>query len=255
MSKKKRKAKYSKVVSINDNFDYAAKKEYTEGQTKKNFHIKDINQIYPKTPNQERTFQSWNTNNHLLLKGSAGSGKTFIALYLALVEVLDPETSYDKVVIVRSAVPTRDIGHLPGTEDEKLAPYEAPYIGICDELFNFKKSYANLKGNGYIEFKSTTHIRGITMNNSIIIVDEGQNLNSDELSSVITRCGQDTRFIIAGDTKQSDAKGTRDRTSLDRLERILRHVNSFDVITFSIDDVIRSGLVKEFIIASEKYGI
>ena len=257
LSRKKRKIKHNNndtVVNFSSRSNFSAKNEYETGKIKKTFHLKDLNQIYPKTENQELVFHSWNNKNHILLKGSAGSGKTFLGLYLALVEVLDPETAYDRVIIVRSAVPTRDIGHLPGTEDEKLSPYEDPYRGLCDELFEFRKSYDNLKGNDYVEFKSTSHIRGITLNNAIVVVDEAQNLTSDELSSIITRCGQDTRYIICGDTKQSDAKGTRDRSSLDRLERILDHVKSFDTVTFNRDDIVRSGLVREFIIAEEDHG-
>lgn len=253
MSRKK-KRKFNKVVGINEAYNNInTKKEYDEGKIKKTFHLKDLNQIYPKTRTQEDAFHSWNENNHLLMKGSAGTGKTFLALYLALIEVLDNTTPYEKVIIVRSIVPTRDIGHLPGTEAEKSAVYEAPYGGICDELFDFKKSYANLKNAGYVEFMSTSYIRGITLNNAIVVVDEGQNLNSDELSSIITRCGYNTRYIVCGDTPQSDHSKHKDRLALDRFQKIISRVNSFDTVKFTHDDIVRSPLVKEWIIAEELY--
>lgn len=254
MSRKKRKLKNTKVVSINDAYTNSeTRKDYTKGHIKKTFHLKDLNQIYPKTKTQESAFHSWNENAHILLKGSAGTGKTFLALYLALVEVLDKKTPFNQVVIVRSTLPVRDQGFLPGTEEDKSAVYEAPYTSICNELFNFKKSYSNLKQSEYVKFMSTSYIRGITLNNSIVIVDEAQNLNDDELSSIITRCGEDTRFMICGDTKQSDAQNNKDRTSLERLERILSHVDSFDTVAFTHDDIVRSELVKSFIIASDQY--
>lgn len=256
MSKRKGRKTHHKsnhnVVDINY-MNKKAKEEFTEGTIKKTFNLKDLIHIQPKTSNQKEVFKSWSNNDHILLKGSAGTGKTFLAMYLALREVLDKETSYDKVIIVRSTLPVRDQGFLPGTEEEKSAVYELPYNSICNELFKFSKSYSNLKASGYVEFMSTSYIRGITLSNAIVIVDESQNLNDDELSSIITRCGQDTRFIFAGDTKQSDAKGMIDRTSLERFERIIGHVRSFDTITFTVDDVVRSGLVKEWIIASEEY--
>jgi len=254
MSRKKRKLKTPKIVSINDTYNnLATKQDYDKGSIKKTFHLKDLNQIYPKNETQEDVFHVWNQSDHILLKGSAGTGKTFLALFLALQEVLDVQTPYDKVVIVRSTLPVRDQGFLPGTESDKSAVYEAPYISICDELFDFKKSYANLKNNGYLDFISTSYIRGITLNNSIVIVDESQNLNSDELSSIITRCGKNTRFMVCGDTKQTDHIKQRDRTALERFQRIISRVSSFDTIEFTRNDIVRSKLVREFIIAEEDF--
>jgi len=257
MSRKQRKLrnthKHNNVINLKETYtNKRTKEEYENGEIKKVFHLKDIKQIYPKTDTQEDVFHSWSRNDHILLKGSAGTGKTFLATFLALREVLDKKTPHNKVVIVRSTLAVRDQGFLPGSEEEKSAVYELPYKSICDELFNFSKSYTNLKSSGYVKFMSTSYIRGITLNNTIVIVDEAQNLNSDELSSIITRCGKNTRFIVCGDTKQSDHKNSLDRIALDRFEKIISRVNSFDTIEFNRDDIVRGKLVKEWIIAEEE---
>lgn len=198
--------------------------------------------------------ESYNEGFHLLVHGCAGTGKTFMAIYMALCDILSPDSDYDQLVIVRSIVPTRDIGFLPGRADEKEAVYELPYRAICEELFpNDRAAYDRLKKNGVIRFLNTSFIRGTTFRNSIVVVDEVENLNFHEASSVITRAGENTRYILCGDHTQTDLiYNKHDTSGLMTFLRIVERMESFDVIEMTPDDIVRSGLVKEFILAKEE---
>ena len=186
-----------------------------------------------------------------LYSASAGSGKTFLSLYLALETVLDKNTVYDKVVIVRSVVPTRDIGFLPGTQEEKEMAYVLPYISIAHELFNDKMAYEKLVTQGNLEFITTSYIRGITLRNAIVVVDEMQNLNFHELDSVITRIGDNCRVIFAGDYYQSDFEKKNDKEGILKFLNILDNMKKFDHIEFTWQDIVRSDLVREYIVTKE----
>lgn len=229
---------------------------YRSKEIKKTFHVKDLNPIKPKTPAQEEVFHSWNNDKNLLLKGSAGSGKTLVGMFLALREVLDPDSPYRQLICIKSAVPTRDIGFLPGEESEKVAVYEESFRSICNDLFSFKKSYDNLKKSGYVRFLTTSFIRGLTFDNAIIIFDEIQNASFAELSTVVTRVGYDCKIIFCGDTRQNDLIYKRnDVSGLPAFIRVIEEMRSFNVINFTVEDVVRSGIVKEFLLAREKLGI
>jgi predicted ribonuclease YlaK len=167
----------------------------------RNFNLNDIK---PLTENQSLTFEAYEKGKHLMLHGVPGSGKTFVAMFLALRDILSGKTQYDKMVIVRSVVPTRDQGFQPGTKAEKEAVYESPYYINCSELFNRGDAYSYLKKREIIQFISTSFIRGITINNSVIIVDEMQNMTAAELNTVITRTGKNCRLIFCGDIAQTD---------------------------------------------------
>jgi phosphate starvation-inducible protein PhoH len=215
--------------------------------------IIDLLGITPITPAQRETFEFFKRGHNLILKGSAGTGKTFIAMYLALKNAFaDTTTDYNKVIIVRSAVATRDIGALPGDLEEKTGIYELPYYSITSELTNKDGMYNTLKETKCITFIPTSYVRGVTFRNSIIIVDEFQNMNSHELYSIITRAGENCRFIFCGDMKQSDLseKGT-DKSGFNRFLKIVAKMESFREVEFTQKDIVRSGLVKEFIIADE----
>ena len=220
----------------------------------KKVRIDDLLTFSPITKAQEKTFQAYNENKHLLLHGIAGTGKTFMSLYLALEEVLDPATVYDDVFIVRSVVSTRDIGFLPGDEQEKVSIYEAPYRSICRELFGMKDAYDALKQQNNIKFMSTSFIRGITINNAVVIVDECQNLNFHELDSIITRVGKNSKIIFCGDYTQTDLTRENDKRGILNFMKILKSINEFETIEFNIDDIVRSDFLKSYIVAKYKLG-
>ena len=212
-----------------------------------------MKRVQPKTKNQQNMFDSYYSGKMIAALGSAGSGKTFVAMYLALEEVLQ-NNDYKQVIIVRSAVQTREQGFMPGSLKEKEAYYETPYIDITNDLFDRGDAYQILKQKGQVKFMTSSFVRGLTFDNSIIIVDEAQNMNYQELSSIITRLGEGSKIIVCGDTKQDDLTNSKNRSDISGLVKfksILDKMNSFDIITFTTDYIVRSGIVKEFIIASE----
>jgi phosphate starvation-inducible PhoH-like protein/PhoH-like ATPase len=208
----------------------------------------------PLTANQKITYQNFNAKN-LMLHGMAGTGKSFISLYLSLKEVIKAESIYKKVVIVRSVVPTRDMGFLPGNNKEKAKVYEAPYYAICTELFGRGDAYEVLKSRGIVDFISTSFIRGITLNDSIIVVDEIANLTLHELDSIITRVGKNCKIVFCGDFSQSDFTREQDRNGLKDFMRIIERMKSFEFIEFDENDIVRSSMVKEYIISKHRLGI
>jgi len=247
MSKKNKRNKLT--VVMNDN-----QASFHGAEHKKTFHKKDVKFITPITNTQRTAMDCYKKGDNMFMHGSAGCGKTFLGMYLALNDILDERTEYHKLIIVRSAVATRDIGFLPGTEEEKLAIFEQPYISICNELFNFGKSYENLKKLNYVEFVSSSYLRGITFDHSIVLVDEVQNFNADELNTVMTRIGYQSKIIFSGDLAQSDLmKTNRDKSGMGDFINIIKTLDEFAMIPFTTDDIVRSSLVKRYIIAKEKY--
>jgi predicted ribonuclease YlaK len=216
--------------------------------------------IDPLTENQKRLFESYTDGKHLVAYGCAGTGKTFITLYNALADVLDESTPYEKIYLVRSLVATREIGFLPGSHEDKADIYQIPYKNMVKYMFQmpsdseFEMLYGNLKSQETIKFWSTSFLRGTTLDNSIIIVDEFQNLNFHELDSIITRVGENTKICFCGDASQSDLQKTNERNGIVDFMSVLRKMPSFDIIEFGVDDIVRSGLVKEYIIAKMDAG-
>jgi phosphate starvation-inducible PhoH-like protein len=203
------------------------------------------------TNNQKRAKESWNKGKNLILSGSAGTGKTYLAFHFALTEVLPKHSEYDKVIVIRSIVPTRDIGFLPGDEKEKKEAYELPYRSIAANVTDREAAWKMMLENKTIEFESTSFIRGLTLDNCIIIVDEMQNLNFHELDSVITRIGYNTRIIFCGDYHQSDFKNANEKNGLLNFLEIIDHMESFDVIKFGWEDIVRSDFVRDYIMTKE----
>ena len=227
---------------------------------------KPINQdllipIEPLTDNQKLFFESYADDKQIVAYGCAGTGKTFIALYNALKDVLNEITPYEQIYIVRSLVATREIGFLPGDHDDKAALYQIPYKNMVKYMFqlptetDFEMLYGNLKQQETIKFWSTSFLRGTTLDNSIIIVDEFQNMNFHELDSIITRVGENSRVVFCGDGRQSDLIKDKERNGISDFMDVLRKMPSFDIIEFDINDIVRSGLVKEYLVAKMETGI
>jgi predicted ribonuclease YlaK len=217
--------------------------------------------IEPLTENQEKLFASYAEGKHLVAYGAAGTGKTFIVLYNALRDVLNDRTPYEKIYIIRSLVQTREIGFLPGDHEDKSALFEIPYKNMVKYMFqlpseeDFEMLYGNLKTQGTISFWSSSFLRGTTFDNCILIVDEFQNMNGHEQDSIITRVGENCKIMFCGDASQSDLVRQNERNGIHDFIKILQIMPSFDFIEFSIDDVCRSGLVKEYLIAKHTLNI
>jgi predicted ribonuclease YlaK len=222
---------------------------------KKPINSEFVIDVEPLTENQKILFESYSNNKNIVAYGAAGTGKTFITLYNALSDVLDESTPYEKIYIVRSLVATREIGFLPGSHEDKSDIYQIPYKNMVKYMFqmpddaSFEMLYGNLKTQETIKFWSTSFIRGTTLDNAIIIVDEFQNLNFHELDSIITRVGENSKICFCGDATQSDLVKTNERNGIIDFMSILRSMTSFDIIEFGIQDIVRSGLVKEYITA------
>lgn len=224
------------------------KDSYQDKITKlQNFKLREIQ---AKTNNQSRTFDAFFNDKNLLLHGSAGTGKTFISLYLGLDSVLG-KSHYYEVNLIRSVVPTREVGHLPGDLDKKIEVYELPYKQIVNDLCGRGDAYEILKKKGKLNFISTSFVRGVTFDNSIIIVDEIQNLSFHELDSIMTRVGENCKIVFCGDFRQSDLRSTTEKQGLHNFMEILSGMKNFERINFNQNDIVRSKLVKDYIVCKE----
>ena len=219
-----------------------------------------LREVSPLTDNQRLLFEEYAKGQNLFTYGVAGTGKTFIALYLALKDVFADDTPYDKVYIVRSLVSTREIGFLPGDHEDKAFLYQIPYKNMVRHMFRmpddaaFDMLYENLKHQETISFWSTSFLRGTTLDNAIVLVDECQNLNFHELDSIITRVGQDSKIIFAGDVAQTDLVRTNERDGILDFQRILEDMDEFSSVELGIEDIIRSGLVMTYLISKINTG-
>ena len=228
---------------------------------KKEIHSGDLVKIEPITDNQKLVFEGHKAGKNGFFFGCAGTGKTFVSLYLAIQDVLKHGTPYDRVVIVRSLIPTREIGFLPGDEEDKAALYQVPYSNMVQFMFKqpnedaFRGLYDALKRQGSLHFVSTSFLRGLTFDNSIIIVDECQNLNFHELDTIMTRVGQASKIIFSGDFFQSDLTKNSDRDGMPRFLDIIADMEEFKSVEFNIGDIVRSGLVRSYLISKTKKGV
>ena len=227
----------------------------------KEINMNDLVTIKPITDNQKEIFSTWKKGLNQFLFGAAGTGKTFVSLYLALQEIMDLKKPADKVILVRSLIPTREIGFLPGDEEDKSALYQVPYRNMVQFMFKmpneqaFNGLYDKLKSQGSLYFLSTSFLRGLTFDNSIIIVDECQNLNFHELDTIITRVGQDSKIMFCGDFGQTDLIKNNEKNGLHDFMRILEEMEEFNCTEFNIGDIVRSGFVRSYLINKTKMGI
>ena len=235
----------------------------TRAKTKKRHPINSdlMVKVEPLTENQAKIFDSWDQGKHLFIYGAAGTGKTFCALYKALQDCLKSTPNYDSVYLVRSLVATREIGFLPGDHDDKSSLYQIPYKHMVKYMFEmpndneFEVLYGSLKAQETIKFWSTSFLRGVTLDNSVIIIDEMQNLNFHELDSIITRVGENTRIVFCGDAMQSDLIKDKEKNGIHDFMRILELMpDDFAMIEMGIDDICRSGLVRSYLLAKHMQG-
>jgi len=229
---------------------------------KKPINTDSMIDIQPLTDNQKRFFEAYKKGKNIFAFGAAGTGKTFVALYLALKEVLNEVTPFEKVYVVRSLVATREIGFLPGDHEDKSSLYQIPYKNMVKYMFEmsddteFEMLYGALKAQETVKFWSTSFLRGTTMDNCIIIVDEMQNLNFHELDSIITRVGENCKIIFCGDATQSDLTKTYERNGILDFSKIIQAMeNDFESIEFGVDDIVRSGLVRNYIVTKLALGM
>lgn len=222
--------------------------------SKLNFNLVPIN---PLTDNQKLVFRQYQQGKHLMLHGLAGTGKSFLAIYLSLNDILNtPNCIYKKLILIRSAVATRELGHMPGKFKDKAGVYEGPYYDIATKLFNRSDAYDYLKQKGIIEFTTTSFIRGMTWDNAIVIVDEMENLNLHELDTVITRMGNNSKIIFCGDFSQTDFTKESEKRGLPTFMEIIEEMKSFGTVEFDREeDIVRSGICKEYLIAKRRLGI
>lgn len=215
----------------------------------------ELYEYEPLTENQKKAFDAWDDGDNLALVGSAGTGKTFLAMYLALEIISDKQMPEEKIVLFRSVVPTRDMGYLPGTVEEKKEVFETPYKNIITEIIGGDQPYKRLLHTHQFEFMTTSFIRGLTIDNAVVIVDEMQNLNFHELDSVMTRIGNNCRVIFCGDYHQSDFREGSERDGVMKFMRVVEQLKNFNVIQFGWDDIVRSDFLRDYIMTKEMLGI
>ena len=232
-----------------------AEEQEVKQQNALKLRLDDLKVFEPLTDNQKKFFDAYKRGDYFVaLHGVAGTGKTFCAMYKALEEVLDKTNPFNKIIIVRSAVQSREIGHLPGDVTEKMEIYQQPYQQICETLFGRKDAYQRLSEQGYIEFISTSFIRGMSFDDAIIVVDEMQNLTFEEIDTVMTRVGYRSKIIWCGDYRQTDLnKKKNDMSGILKFFDIAMHMEAFTKIEFTPDDIVRSSLVKDYILAKLRY--
>lgn len=251
--KTKRLSKFDSVRLDHITFEYEDRAARKEGpQVKKHWSEHDFKALKPLNMRQASMIESYFANNHIIASGSAGTGKTYLALWLALQSVFGGD-SQKQIIIVRSAVPSRDIGFLPGDEKEKLAPYEAVYRDSLADLAGRPNTYDDMVECGFIKFMPTSFLRGLTWDNSIIILDEVQNLTFEEIHTVMTRVGKGSRVIVCGDIAQNDfANSIKESSGFEKFVRVSSRMKGFDRIVYTKDDIVRSGFVKQWIVSLEE---
>lgn len=248
MSRKRAKA-------VPETSQYESQQHTRQPQKKKTWSIHDLKHIKPMTENQKFMFEEYMSGQHICAHGHAGTGKSFVAMYLALNDLLSPHTETTNIIIIRSVVPTREVGHLPGTLAEKAAPYEMPYADMFQALLGRSSSYQDMKDANIVEFATTSFIRGLTWDNTVVIVDECQNMQWAELDSVITRIGVNSRLVLCGDGEHQLDLKRGERSGFNDALNIISRLPEFTTVKFEEDDIVRSDFVKRWIIARTAAGL
>lgn len=226
-------------------------------RSRKTWTQKDCIDVVPLTDRQQDAFKCWfqRDDSCLAMIGSAGVGKTFLAMYLGINDVLNPTTRQKQLIIVRSCVPTRQTGFLPGTQEEKEEIYQLPYVDVFATLFKRKSTYKDMVDAGLVKFVSTSYVRGMTFDNAIVVVDEVQSMTRHEVDSIATRLGDNSRLLMIGDGYQNDlhAKRGTEISGFDYFVSMAAHIDLFDTVQFTHDDIVRSHFVKQWLIEAEKH--
>lgn len=249
MPKKKASRRREDIEFLEESLRQNATAKY-HGPKRKTWSTHDLKTIKPLSPSQHDLFHAFFNFDHICAHGTAGTGKTYLALYLALNEIFNHEAPQEKIIIVRSVVPTRDVGFLPGDLNEKVAVYESPYKDICAELIGRASTYDDMKEAGLIHFMPTSFVRGLTWDNAIVIVDECQNMTFHEINSIVTRLGQNSRIMFTGDTHQTDLRPIE--CGMEKLIRVANNIQTFGMVEFTKHDIVRSDIVKSWIVAAEE---
>lgn len=254
MARKSQARKARKNTAFDDNFLLENNQlAIKEGPRRKKWSLHDLKNIKPMTESQRQLFEAYLASEaHVIANGFPGTGKTYLSFWLALNSVLSPDTDQDQIIVVRSAVPSRDIGFLPGTEKEKMAPFEVAYKDIVQDLIGKPSSYDDMCEAGKIKFMPTSFLRGLTWDNAVIIIDEIQNLSWQEIHTVMTRIGKNSRVLVCGDISQNDLASKRyEESGIQNFLKVAKRMRSFELVEFTKHDVVRSGFVRDWILAKE----
>lgn len=220
------------------------------GPDKQHWTVHDLIDLLPKTDNQRTALEAWFDGEHVALLGSAGVGKTTLGVYMACNALVRKEVK--QIVLIRSAVEQREQGHVPGTQEEKDAKFEESYEQAFAKVFGHPKTYEWMKKRGLIKFRTTGNMRGLTFEDSVVIGDEIQNLNFEEINTLIGRLGVDSRLILLGDSVQCDLRHYETR-GLDIFEELAGELPNMTVVRFTRHDCQRHGLVKAWLGAVEDW--
>lgn len=247
-------ARRAALLANNDfggNIERLPKKRPNKTSTPQQQPVRNMSmrKISPLNEAQRQMMEAFYSGSHIVAEGSAGTGKSYVGMFLALGELLDNTVS--SVKIVRSAVPTRDVGFLPGSLEEKIAIYELPYKDIVNELLQSGTAYEVLSKKGVLDFMTTSYLRGLTFRDCVIVIDEFQNMSKAEVFTILTRVGENCRVILCGDTKQKDLSPAQ--SGFDYLTALAKKLPKYiDVVHFTANDIVRSEFVKAVIVAEEE---